>query len=152
MKVSTNEKRRTTRGTAIIEFVVGLPLCVLAVCVSLNLMFVLMQVRILDMAARDAARAAATAANRDEALVLARAAASVHNTYGVAPSVGDADVIYKDNSGIAAPSDGPGPFVAITVSSKLCMPFGDPALFGGAQGQIAKRAYTFPLLHLSEHS
>lgn len=141
--------RRRRSGTAIVELVVGLPLLVLVVCFGLQIMLVLMQTRMLDLAARDAARAAAMASSREEALKLARAAVSAHSIYGVAPDVSDSDITYKDNNGVAVPNSGPGPFVAVTVSCKLCLPCAGNAFLGCGDGQTAKRGYTFPLLRLS---
>lgn len=148
MKNSTNSRRRT--GSVLLEFMLGVPLIIFAACFALDLLMVLIQTRTVDLAARDAARAAAMAENQEEALELARAAVAVHKVYGVMPELSSADVIYKDNDGVAVPSSGPGPFVAVTVSSKLSLPFGGAGMLGLADNKRATRTYTFPLLQLSE--
>ncbi len=141
---------RRCEGTAFAELaVVGL-IMTLVVAFVLDIAIALMAFSVVDRACRDAARAAAQGATRDEAQQLATAIANDHLSASplvTAPIV--TNVVYQDFGGNPSPSECP--FVEVTTSATASVPA--PLFMLGTNGggdrplTLAKK-YRFPIVKL----
>lgn len=151
-KVSTlnSKARRSQKGTSIIEFAVTLPVIIFAVTIALNLGITLLAVRTVDLAARDAARAASLQQTPDKALQAARAAVTAHNYPGQTFTIDQNDFVFDTAPTNGQPYYGPGPHVSLTVKASAELPFKLNLLSADARtGRLpVSRSYTFPIMKL----
>jgi Flp pilus assembly protein TadG len=141
--------RRHQNGS-VIEFAVSLPVIVAVVSLALNLTIALLSVRAVDLAARDAARAASLQQTRDAALNAARAALATHAFAGQTPVVEEQSFVFDTAQGQGQPYAGPGPIVVVTVAAQAQLPF-KCNFYGtvlGIDGLKVTRTYTFPIMKL----
>ncbi len=138
---------RHQRGSMSIEVAITATLFVIFTILGFDMLTVVFGYSILDSAARDAARAAASTGNKADGLIAAQQAVLSHRTDGyfvVQPTVSDSistDFVYY------TPAKG-SPFVTVTTRSQLRIQ--TPVSFFGAylaDGQFpVARSYTFPIL------
>ncbi|MBN8662527.1 MAG: pilus assembly protein, partial [Candidatus Obscuribacter phosphatis] len=135
-----------TTGSAAIEIAVASLLFVIFVILAFDMLVVVWGYSVVDSAARDAARAAASTSNAAAGLQAAQQAALAHRTDGYfvsQPKVAATatDFIY------VTPATG-SPYVAVTTRADVRLPV--PIQFFGAQlkdGLLPyARTYTFPIL------
>ncbi len=145
--ISRSKLWRQGRGNMSVEVAITATLFVIFTILGFDMLTVAFGYSILDSAARDAARAAASTGNKADGLLAAQQAVLSHRTDGyfvVQPTVSESiptDFVYY------TPAKG-SPFVTVTTRSQLRIQ--TPVSFFGAylaNGQFpVARSYTFPIL------
>lgn len=148
-KSSYRSRTRNQKGS-IIEFAVSLPLIIVAVSIALNLGVTLLGVRAVDLAARDAARAASLQQTKEAAMMAAKTALQAHSIAGQTPKLDETAFVFdtaKVPKGVVYA--GPGPVVVVKVDAALNLPFKTLLTTGVSDKDLdVSRSYTFPIMKL----
>jgi hypothetical protein len=143
-------KRNRNQKGSIIEFAVSLPVIIFAVSLALNMGISLLAVRAVDLAARDAARAASLQQTKETAMAAAKAALMTHASSWVAPQLDEQAFVFdtaKVPSGTVYA--GPGPIVVVSVKAGIDLPFKTMVDSAADRSKMnISRAYTFPIMKL----
>ncbi|MDR3616191.1 MAG: hypothetical protein P4L53_21710 [Candidatus Obscuribacterales bacterium] len=154
--ITVKSKRvRSTNGIQTIELAFGSLAIILMTMLALDLLIPMLGNSVLDRAARDAARAAASQGSLSNAIKAANAALASHKTDGfwitqpVLTSTSSPAFVYNDYGG--DPTKG-NPYVLVTCATTVRMPI-PIAMFGstlngtdGNGGVKFTRAYQFPII------
>lgn len=150
-KISNRHNRRAQRGSLLVE---------LSCCSFMMLVFVILAVHLTaiifgayknDIACRDAARAAAQGEDLTQATKLAQVVLRGHETVSfVGKPVLKSPIIYQTYNGSPGPQSSP--YVELTTSTEVTLPFQPLTFFGNAQFKDGKlkfsNTYTFPIVRL----
>lgn len=139
------------RGSIIFEFAISAFFLVILTYVSADVGFMLYGAAFNDRACRDAARAAAQGSSLTDATNRAQAALVAHQTN---PAVMQSPalvqpIVYQTYNGTPPPQTSP--FVTVTTSTKIKMPFAPLVVLSGLEFDPAgnltfSQSYTFPIV------
>lgn len=159
-KVSFERKLARSRADHCNRGKTGSLLVELSCCSFMMLVFVILAVHLSaiifgaymnDVACRDAARAAAQGEDLTQATRLAQTVLKGHETVSfVGKPVLKSPIVYQTFNG--APDPQSSPYVQLTTSTEVTLPFQPLTFFGTAQFQDGKlkfsNTYTFPIVRL----
>lgn len=147
----TGAYKRNRTGSLLVELSCCSFMMLVFVILAVHLSAIIFGAYMNDVACRDAARAAAQGEDLGQATKLAQTVLKGHETVSfVGKPILQSPIVYQTFNG--APDPQSSPYVQLTTSTEVTLPFQPLTFFGTAQFQDGKlkfsNTYTFPIVRL----